>query len=238
MAVSKSIVRTDSLSIDRINNEFDEDLILCPICTNILWKPIACKTCENSFCLKCIRLWLNEKPNQCPFNCHFQERKCPGILLKLLSKLKLNCENKINGCNILIPYEALEKHQLKECQFRFIQCSNCLKEILSKDFDIHQNELCLQIKSTCLKCSSIYYQKDGHSYLDCLKKQSQIIQEAMDESKINPATIKQNFDKIMKLCKREQVNLDYATRTQLDNSTQDCINYHMIINENKYDFVY
>jgi len=202
MAVSKSIVCTDSLSIDRINNEFDEDLIVCPICTNILWKPITCKTCENSFCLKCIRLWLNQKANQCPFNCHFQERKCLGILLKLLSKLKLSCENKINGCQISIDYEALEKHQLNECQFRFIKCLNCFKEILSKDFHIHQKELCLQ-------------------------KQSQIIQEAFDDSKKHPERIPLNFNK---LYERENINLDYATRTQLDNSTQNR-NYHIIINK-------
>jgi hypothetical protein len=231
MAVSKSIVRTDSLTTDRINGEFDDDLILCPICTNILWKPIACKTCENSFCLKCIRLWLNEKPNQCPFNCHFQERKPPGILLKLLSKLKFDCSNKSNGCTLSIPYEALEKHQLQECLFRFIQCPNCSKEILFKDLDIHQKELCSDIQSTCLKCSTIYKQKDGHTYLDCLKKQSQIIQEALDASNQDPTKIKQNFNKIVKLYNREQINEDYARRIQLDNFTQDCkyITNHQII---------
>ena len=144
MAVSEKIIPKDCLSPNRVHGQYDDDLILCPICTNILWKPVACKTCENSFCVNCIRLWLNEKPNQCPFNCRFQERKPPGILLKLLAKLNLDCENKSNGCEMVISYEALEKHQVKECEYRLMGCPNCLQEMLVKDYQKHSDELCVE----------------------------------------------------------------------------------------------
>ncbi|CAF4966193.1 unnamed protein product [Rotaria sp. Silwood1] len=41
MTMAKSIIRTDSLSTDRVNGDFDEDFVVCSICSNILWKPIA-----------------------------------------------------------------------------------------------------------------------------------------------------------------------------------------------------
>jgi hypothetical protein len=197
MAASKKIVRTESLSMDRINGSSDDDIISCPICMNVLWKPITYKTCENSFCLKCIRLWLNEKPNSCPFNCHFQERKAPPILIKLLSKLKLTCQNKSNGCEILIPYEALEKHQLHECLFRLTQCSDCSEQILFKDLQDHQNEDCSPKKLNCLKCNTNYQQKEGHQHFECLKQQEIILQKAMDSSQKEPIKIKEHFDKII-----------------------------------------
>lgn len=43
MSLNKELVRIDTLSTDRLNGEFDNDLIICPICTDILWKPMTLK---------------------------------------------------------------------------------------------------------------------------------------------------------------------------------------------------
>jgi hypothetical protein len=222
MAVTKSIVRTDSLSTDRLNDEIDDDLILCPICTNILWKPITCKTCENSFCLKCMRLWLNQKPNKCPFNCTFEERKPPPILMKILSKLKLHCRHQSSGCLLLISYEDLEKHELQECQYRIIQCPGCLQEMLKKDFDIHEKEGCHLVQSTCLKCGIIYNQRHGHNELECLKKQILTVKEKLDATERKSKIMEENYHKMEEKYTRQQKNEEYAKRTLLHSHTPDC----------------
>ncbi|CAF1393120.1 unnamed protein product [Adineta steineri] len=221
MAIRKTIVRTESLSTDRVHGYFDDDIVTCPICTNILSKPVTCKTCENSFCLKCIRLWLNEKPNSCPFNCHFQERKPPPILIKLLSKLKLNCQYNLNGCTILIPYEALEKHELHECLFRLTQCSNCSKEMLYNELEDHQNNDCLPKQLTCLICDTMYYQKEGHEYIDCLQKQVQIMDAASRSPGKKPLSQHPFAKRLRLLHAREQTNENYAQRIQSQNDIQD-----------------
>ena len=222
MASSKSIIRTDSLSTDRIDGQVDDDFILCPICTNILWKPIACKTCENAFCLKCIRLWLNEQPNMCPYNCRFQERKAPPILMKLLAKLKLSCRHQSNGCTLSIPYEALEKHELQECQFRLTRCSACSEEMFQKDYDLHQKEKCASTKVTCLKCDTEYKRAQGHSESQCLAKQMTIIKEKLDASEHKPKRVEENYNKMVDLFNRQHLNDGYARRSQLSTDVQDC----------------
>ena len=222
MASSKSIIRTDSLSTDRIHGEVDEDFILCPICSNILWKPIACKTCENAFCLKCIRLWLNEKPNTCPFNCCFQERKPPPILMKLLSKLKLSCRHQANGCTLSISYEALEKHELQECQYRLTLCPGCLKEMFQKDFGAHQEETCESSQLTCLKCDTTYKRAHGHTDSQCVEKQMTIIKARLDASDHKPKRVEENYNKMVELYNRQHRNDGYENRAKLSDDVQDC----------------
>ncbi len=179
---------------------------------------MTCKICENSFCLECIRLWFNRKPNKCPFNCQFQERKPPPILIKLLSKLKLNCQYKSTGCSLLIPYEALEKHELSECLFRLTQCPDCSKEMLYKDLENHQNQDCLPKQLTCLKCNTIYNQSEGHEDMECLKKQMIMIDEVQNVLKKGPEKIIENYTRMLRLYKRQELNNDYARRTH----TKDC----------------
>ena len=222
MASTKSIIRTDSLSTNRIDGQVDDEFILCPICANILWKPIACKTCENAFCLKCIRLWLNEKPNTCPFNCRFQERKPPAILMKLLSKLRLNCRHQVNGCPLSIPYEALEKHELQECQYRLTPCAGCSEEMLQKDLDAHQGEQCKSSQSTCLKCNTFYKRSQGHAESQCLEKQMVIIKLKLDAAEHKPTRVEDSNKKMVQRYNRQHLNDGFARRSQLSDDVPDC----------------
>ncbi|CAF4648765.1 unnamed protein product, partial [Rotaria sp. Silwood2] len=58
--------------VDKRYTELGPELV-CSICQNVLWKPVACVTCENAFCGGCIRTWVNKqsksKQATCPFNC-------------------------------------------------------------------------------------------------------------------------------------------------------------------------
>ncbi len=102
--------------------------LLCCICQNVLWKPIACATCENAFCARCIRTWTNQQPSSrqviCPFNCIFEEKRAPPILNSFLSKLRISCAYAPNGCEEIVPYDALEKHE-QTCTHERTPCQIC-----------------------------------------------------------------------------------------------------------------
>jgi hypothetical protein len=102
--------------------------LICCVCHNILWKPVACARCENAFCGGCIRTWLDanthalKKP--CPFNCHFQEKRPPPILNNLLSKLRIGCAYSPKGCRAVLSYDALEAHE-QSCTYEQTPCQIC-----------------------------------------------------------------------------------------------------------------
>ncbi|CAF0722354.1 unnamed protein product [Didymodactylos carnosus] len=102
------------ISVDRVHGNVNDDLILCSICSGLLWKPVACKSCENPFCLSCIRQWSRRKTNTCPFNCKYEQRRCPPSIITILSRLTVECCHKAHGCSQVVPYEQLGKHE-EEC---------------------------------------------------------------------------------------------------------------------------
>ncbi|CAF3085560.1 unnamed protein product, partial [Rotaria sp. Silwood2] len=89
------------LSPDRVcgSSGFKADHVECSICREILWKPVACQSCERPFCSICINQWLVNHPQVCPNRCQaYKERKCPALIVKLLSELEIACFYKCNGC--------------------------------------------------------------------------------------------------------------------------------------------
>jgi hypothetical protein len=75
----------------------------CPICRDILWKPIACRRCETPFCSVCIHQWLIHNPAKCPNRCEtFTERKCPPFIAKLLAELQISCAYEEKGCQQVV----------------------------------------------------------------------------------------------------------------------------------------
>ncbi len=110
--------------------------LLCCICQNVLWKPVACSTCENAFCASCIRTWTNKQNSfgqaTCPFHCRFQEKRAPPILNNLLSKLQIYCAYAPNGCQEVVLYDALEKHE-ETCQYERTPCRICETPVSHRD---------------------------------------------------------------------------------------------------------
>jgi hypothetical protein len=87
---SKRVCGSTAINIDYLD---------CSICRDLLWKPIACQTCETPFCSACIHQWLLNNPITCPNRCEtYNERKCPPFIAKLLSQLQIACFYKSNGC--------------------------------------------------------------------------------------------------------------------------------------------
>jgi len=79
------------------------DLLKCPICYDLLRKPVACQSCETPFCSVCIEQWLVDNPEKCPNRCEaFIQRKCPPFIAKLLSQIEFTCSYQSKGCQQVI----------------------------------------------------------------------------------------------------------------------------------------
>jgi len=77
------------LSSERVRDSSSVNIYYldCSICRDLLWKPVACQTCETSFCSLCINQWLVDNPTKCPNRCEtYTERKCPALIDKMLAQ--------------------------------------------------------------------------------------------------------------------------------------------------------
>ncbi|CAF3210251.1 unnamed protein product [Rotaria sp. Silwood2] len=185
-------IQKNGLSFDRIRGPigFNVDHLKCPICHELLWKPVACQSCETPFCSTCIHQWLVNHPKNCPNRCKtYIERKCPPVVAKLLAELKIVCFYESTGCNEVISYEGLDKHEI-ECSFQSHLCPGCQSQILKKDFDNHQNN-CASIELTCQDCALVYKRGNAdrqHTEVICLREQ---LRQFREESKENKREINQ-----------------------------------------------
>ena len=103
----------NTLFSDRVQDLPRIDLhdIQCPICHNILWKPVACQSCETPFCSMCIDTWLKSNPNKCPIRCqNFNKRSCPRFLAQQLAKIQIACIHQLNGCNEVVCSSVIAIH--------------------------------------------------------------------------------------------------------------------------------
>jgi len=93
------------ISSDRVKDasEINVNLLECAICHDVLWKPVACQSCETPFCSTCINKWITNNPNNCPSRCEaYNERKCPPFIAKLLAELKITCLYQSKGCSQVV----------------------------------------------------------------------------------------------------------------------------------------
>ncbi len=93
------------VSSNRIKNVFRINInhLECSICHEVLWKPVACQSCETPFCSACINRWLSNNPNKCPNRCKsYKERKCPPFIAKLLAELQIDCFYKSTSCKEVV----------------------------------------------------------------------------------------------------------------------------------------
>jgi hypothetical protein len=93
--------RDESISSSRVRGppSANVDFLECSICQDLLWKPVACQSCETPFCSTCINRWLTNNPKKCPNHCEtYIERKCPPFIVKLLAQLQISCSYEEQGC--------------------------------------------------------------------------------------------------------------------------------------------
>ena len=91
-----------------VKNELSEslkDLVICPLCSNILIDPYLCIKCQNVYCKKCIDDWL-AKSNNCPNKCEDTNFQKSIDKYNILSKLKFKCKK----CENEFLYEEIIRH--------------------------------------------------------------------------------------------------------------------------------
>ena len=159
---------------DRVVNLVLTDLVVCRLCHEMLWKPVACQTCEIPYCLSCIKTWILESKESvcCPSGClKYTERKCPPAIVRILSDLKIICRYKVNGCCEILSYDKLETYE-EICDYQLLTCSGCQEKFTKKDSDKHQSQ-CSLVSLTCNECSTVYQRQDAHEHTEivCLRIQ-------------------------------------------------------------------
>ncbi|CAF5102476.1 unnamed protein product, partial [Rotaria sp. Silwood1] len=173
------------LASDRVRNKSPDDLedLQCSICHNILWKPIACQTCETHFCLACIKKWLHEGRSKCPAGREpFIEKVCSRFIVTPLARLQIACIYEPNGCREILPYEAVEKHEAG-CGFQPQRCPGCHSSFAKKEIETHKSQ-CGLIELICEDCKIVYKQRDAtqsHTDMICLKEQFRRFQHRTQE---------------------------------------------------------
>lgn len=105
--------------------------LICPICKEVLYKPIQCP-CEHHFCCDCIAEWLFNTGNSssCPL-CKTPVTatnlsKVPRLVLNLLSSLLVSC----SSCKTNVRLDCIDEHE-KNCKKYVAQpCTTMVSEVL------------------------------------------------------------------------------------------------------------
>jgi len=199
------------LDIKRVKGENIDEELLCLICQNLLWKPIACSSCLNNFCGCCIQLWLQKKPT-CPVcSNNYKEQRSPPILSNFLAKLKLTCVNLEIGCTTEIPYDFLEKHE-KDCEFNQTHCKGCRSSFTKKNLAPHEAS-CGEITFFCNICQMSVKRKDKtiHNDTQCLQQRMRIMEMKCAELELTCEDLRAQKQKYMQ---NEQALKENLSKTQ------------------------
>ena len=78
---------------------------MCPLCNNILIKPVMCMKCQKNYCKKCIDNW-SENNKKCPEGCNAPNYQNSIGKNDILSQLKFRCI----GCSKEILYDEAQRH--------------------------------------------------------------------------------------------------------------------------------
>lgn len=126
MVELEDYINEDNVEKDQLYESIKET-IFCPICRNIMIKPVMCMNCQNNYCRSCIEQWSNIK-DYCPNKCKNADYKSSLIIGNILSKLNFKCKDCLN----VINYEKMEKHVLSKCDTIDIKYDLNKKNDLSK----------------------------------------------------------------------------------------------------------
>ncbi|XP_049622902.1 E3 ubiquitin-protein ligase NRDP1-like [Suncus etruscus] len=123
--------------ITRFQGVVDEDLI-CPICRGVLDDPIQAIDCEHAFCKVCISQRFTQQ-HTCPVDQSVLifDRICPvpRIMLKMLAKLMISCDNAVYGCRVVTRLDNLVAH-FRDCEYnpkRPVTCDRGCNLVMAND---------------------------------------------------------------------------------------------------------
>lgn len=171
------------IHIDRVipKSNIKLDYLLCQICTNVLWQPEKCNSCHTHYCRFCIVFSLL-KNKKCPTCSEVYAPKSPDtFLIEDLQDLSVKCYYTTNGCNKILNYSAITKHE-SECIYREQNCEECNKKILKKNYHTH-----------IVLCKNSFPEELGIDYRQILVYFSDKLQRIERENSDDLEKLKKNF---------------------------------------------
>ncbi|AYV77934.1 MAG: tnf receptor-associated factor 4b [Edafosvirus sp.] len=152
----------------------DENFVFCPVCMNVLDRPVCLDGCRHMFCETCFKNWL-EKNDEDDDAWGDTDKKCPVCKIKfkkycrseshelILKNIKFKCP--YEGCSYCEKEELLSIH-LEKCEFgistckickieymtitpHYIDCILCGKKECSETIDEHQENICPNAYAYC-----------------------------------------------------------------------------------------
>ena len=153
-------------------DEEDLDELTCGICQDIFDEPVVTLCCRQTYCKSCINQWLSNN-NTCPndrqnltVNMLAQP---PRLVLNILNKLQVKCENYGSVCDYILALEQMKEHT-KTCN----TCGGCKelnKVIKNKDENIcilqvqlkNKEDELLKCRLVSLKTYSSIHQASSHT---------------------------------------------------------------------------
>ncbi len=125
----------NSIETTRVVNkevlELMGNYLVCDLCKLICVHPMNCRTCVINFCKSCLEIKFKEKADdswtdassfleKC-LKCERTFGKLPGVIWTFYRTLQIKCKN--NGCNEVLLYDDLERHEKICCEFNVDQDS-------------------------------------------------------------------------------------------------------------------
>ena len=112
----------------------------CPLCNGVYLDPIS-DNCGDLFCRVCLEKYSKEN-NICPLTKEpFKEKefKQMHVIANMLSKQKVQCRNKKNGCDWMGVLSQFKEHLTVVCPKQKIQCTNegCTVESMREEMGAH-----------------------------------------------------------------------------------------------------
>ena len=123
---------------DKSEEELDE--LSCGICQDIFTDPVVTPCCRQTYCSLCIYQWLIDNKS-CPNDRQKLFAKdvipAPRMVINLLNKLKIKCENHSKGCEVIMTIEEINKH-LSICDKNCDSCKTLKTKISESESEVKQ----------------------------------------------------------------------------------------------------
>ena len=124
--------------VDKSEDELDE--LSCGICHDIFTDPVVTLCCRQTYCSLCIHKWLIDN-NSCPNDRQKLIAKdvipAPRMVINLLNKLKIKCENHSKGCEVIMSIADIDKH-LSVCDKNCDSCKTLKTKIAESESRVKQ----------------------------------------------------------------------------------------------------
>jgi len=216
------------IELDRITNAKESAKtikhLMCSICLNLLLNPVSCSKCQTNFCESCIDAWIKAKRSateNCVNRCDFSKATTPPIIKGLLSDLQVSCVLKGKGCQEVLNYDELIKHE-EECLYQNRACSGCGEVSIVKEIVEHERG-CDRVLVMCNGCKSLLTRQElvvhGKDKAVCIKSEMENMRSMYEKMVF---TVKSE-NQTLKIALEEEKAKFARFKTQFGNNSKEMI---------------